>query len=90
MIEYLSNCVNSYLPLYDADRHKIAFRNGVYNTLEDSFYAWGEVPHGTVACNFIDKEFCYYEHQTGNGQFWPSGEVADKDQDWWEEYEEDW
>jgi hypothetical protein len=90
VIEYLSNCINSYLPLYEADRHKLAFRNGVYSTLEDKFWLWSEVPPGSIACNFIDQQFDYFPDKTNFGQFWPNGEESDHDQDWWGEVEQDW
>ena len=90
VIEHLSNCVNSYLPVYAADRHMIAFRNGVYSTLADRFWQWSDVPAGSIACNFIDQVFDYFPNRTNGGCFWPSDQPADSDQDWWEEYEDDW
>ena len=92
VIEYVGNAINSYLPLYNADRHKFSFRNGMYSTLEDKFWRWNEIPTGSIACNFIDAEFDYFPDKTGLNQFFPSGIESDKDLEWWSEDPErdDW
>ncbi|HEY9757784.1 MAG TPA: hypothetical protein V6C97_21620, partial [Oculatellaceae cyanobacterium] len=88
--EYMSNCFNSYLPLYSADRHLFAFRNGIYSTLEDKFWQWQDVPSGSVACNYIDADFDDFADKTNQGHFWPQDQPADNDEEWWDEWDDDW
>lgn len=90
VVKYMTNSNNQYLPIYQADRHLFAFRTGVYSTKEDRFWPYAEVPPGTMCANYIDADFYDFPDQRNYGQFWPDGQFAQDDQDWWKECECDW
>ena len=57
--DYLACCRDVQFPVLVKDRNLYAFRNGVYDTREDAFYAYelGGIPSDTVACKFFDLIF---------------------------------
>lgn len=59
--DHLENCVDDNLPVLRKDRTRFAYKNGLYDALEDRFYVYGSPPEGwdsRVACaNYIDVVF---------------------------------
>lgn len=69
VVEHLTHCIDSQFPELHVDRHKFAYRNGIYDARSDKFISYDQVHCNIIAAKYFDIVLSYEEESISTPYF---------------------